>query len=146
MREFSSKSPNQTRKIARICVSFIEKTAVFALVGNLGSGKTTFAKGLAEGFGIKKPATSPTFSLLKSYKLKNKWRGWSLHHFDLYRLKNKSDFLREGFADVFNQPRSIIIIEWPELIKNILPKKRINVVFLIKRNNIRAIKISGIEF
>lgn len=138
-----SKSPTQTKKLARDLAASIQKSTIIALKGDLGSGKTTFVKGLAEFFGIKKAITSPTFALLKHYNLSGVWRGWIFYHFDLYRLKKKEDFLSEGFEDIFKRPRSIVLVEWPEIMGKILPKKRIEVSFAHsgKSSKSRIIKI-----
>lgn len=93
--------------------------------GDLGSGKTTFTKGLAEFFGIKKTITSPTFVIVKEYPIKKAINGIDkLIHIDSYRIE-------EGGAEsldldyYLNQPNSLVVIEWPEKIINLLPEKRI---------------------
>lgn len=144
--KIKSRSPAETLDFGRVCASLIEKTAVFALRGELGAGKTVFVKGLLKELGVKKEVLSPTFTLLKQYSLSGDWKGWTAYHFDLYRLKSAQDFLNEGFGEIFKEPKSIILIEWPERISEILPKKIINISFRhsgdLKKN--RIIKTKGL--
>lgn len=129
VKKIKSRSPAETLNFGQTCAGLVKNTVVFALRGELGAGKTTFVKGAIKELGIKKEAVSPTFTLLKQYSLSGKWKGWSLYHFDLYRLKSAQDFLNEGFGEIFKEPKSIILIEWPERISDILPKERIDVSF-----------------
>lgn len=129
VRKIKSLSPAETLDFGRACARLVKNTAVFALRGELGAGKTTFVKGVIKELGVKKEAVSPTFTLLKQYSLSGNWKGWTLYHFDLYRLKSAQDFLNEGFGEIFKEPKSIILIEWPERISDILPKERIDVSF-----------------
>src|SRR3989344_9142715 len=88
VKKIKSLSPTETLDCGRSCARLVKNTAVFALWGELGAGKTTFTKGVIKELGVKKAAVSPTFSLLKQYSLSGKWKGWTLYHFDLYRLKS----------------------------------------------------------
>lgn len=102
----------------------LKANAVLALSGDLGAGKTTFVQGLALGLGIDEPICSPTFVTLNLYDGKR-----PLYHFDLYRLKDETDFLRQGFEEYFGKG-GITAIEWPERIASILPKDIIRIEFL----------------
>jgi len=93
---------------------------VFALQGDLGSGKTTFVKGFFRGIGIKSRAKSPTFiifrrSVIRGSKFKN------LYHVDAYRLKKSKDLAGLGFKEIISDERNIILIEWPENVKGMIP-------------------------
>ena len=106
------------------------KPIVIELLGDVGTGKTTFTRGFAEGLGIKEPITSPSFTISKSYALPNS--NGRLIHYDFYRLPEPgliSDDLRENLAN----PANIIVIEWGESIANILPAN--HTVIRIKYNN-----------
>ena len=144
-RKIKSHSPAETLDFGRSCARLVKNTTVFALRGELGAGKTTFVKGVIKELGVKKEALSPTFALLKRYNLSGQWKDWTLYHFDLYRLKTAQDFLNEGFGEIFREPKLIILIEWPEIISEILPKKRIDILFshgdFLKN---RSIKIKGL--
>lgn len=95
--------------------------SVLALSGDLGAGKTTFVQGLAEGLGVQDPVQSPTFVLLNIYQNR-------LFHFDLYRLKQPSDFTSLGFEEYF-QSGGICAIEWPDRIQGLLPPQTIFIHF-----------------
>ena len=117
------------------------QAVVLALKGNLGSGKTTFTQGFLRGLGVKKKITSPTFVIFKRYKLRAKSFKF-VYHIDCYRIKKSQELLVLGIKEIFDNPKNIVLIEWPERIKNILPKERINVGFEYgKKENERRIVI-----
>lgn len=95
---------------------------VVALYGNLGTGKTTFVQYFAKNLGIKKKVNSPTFVIMKRYRLKHK-NFKNLFHFDAYRLKNEKELLHLGWKEIILDPGHLVFIEWPENIKKALPKK-----------------------
>jgi tRNA threonylcarbamoyladenosine biosynthesis protein TsaE len=97
---------------------------ILCLNGELGSGKTTFTQGLLKGLGAKGPYTSPTFLILKHYEIKDK----NIYHIDAYRV-NANDILNLGWEEIIADPKNIIIVEWPERIKKILPKQAIKIKF-----------------
>jgi len=110
---------------------------VVALSGNLGSGKTTFTKGIGKGLGVKnsRHINSPTFVLIKEYDGKI-----PLYHLDLYRLDNIKDIENIGIEE-YIYGDGITVIEWSEKIKEILPEKHISVRFNIKGENKREVII-----
>ena len=91
---------------------------VIELIGDVGTGKTTFTRGLALGLGIKEPVTSPSFTISKQYALPNAGR---LIHYDFYRLPDPG-LMSEDLAENLRNPKNIIVIEWGESITNLLPK------------------------
>ena len=112
------------------------ESPVIELIGDVGAGKTTFTRGLAKGLGIKQPITSPSFTISKSYALPNS-QG-HLIHYDFYRLPNPGlmlDDLRENLAN----PDNIIIIEWSNSVKNILPKNHLKLFIKKLDNNFREL-------
>lgn len=130
MKDFFVKNENETRKIATCLAEAImesgqrqKKTMIIGLEGELGSGKTCFTKAFAKGLGIKKRLTSPTFVLMKKYK--------NLYHIDCYRIKNYKDILALDFKEIISNPKNIVIIEWAERIKKILPKDTLWIHFKI---------------
>lgn len=140
--KITSYSLKDTQKIAqnlakKIIKNNLRKQAItIALEGELGAGKTTFVKGFARALGIKSYITSPTFVLLKRYKLPNFAKTSSggqvtgyklLFHIDAYRLKNYSNLLPLGIKNIIAEPTNIILIEWSERVKQILPHKHIKV-------------------
>ena len=133
--KYITKSPKETQKLGHFLFNKIslttEKNAlVIALEGELGAGKTTLTQGLAKILGIKVKVKSPTFTLMKkywlpkSYKLKAKSY---LYHLDCYRLRDHRDLLVLGIKDILNNKENIILIEWPERVKKILPKGHIKI-------------------
>jgi len=133
--KFETTSSSQTKKIAGVLAKEIlasrsnrRGALVFALVGDLGSGKTTFTQGLLAGFGIKKKITSPTFVIMKSYKLQAK--SYKLaYHLDCYRIKKPSELGILGIKEILANPENVVLIEWPERIKKILPKNTVWINF-----------------
>ncbi|MCX6723461.1 MAG: tRNA (adenosine(37)-N6)-threonylcarbamoyltransferase complex ATPase subunit type 1 TsaE [Candidatus Staskawiczbacteria bacterium] len=97
------------------------KSIVLALHGNLGGGKTTFLQGFAKGLGIKEKILSPTYVVMKRYG--------NFYHFDCYRLKDEKDILELGWKAILSNPKNIVVIEWPERIKKVLPKNAIKITF-----------------
>lgn len=101
-----------------------EGALVISLSGDLGAGKTHFAKAVARELGIKSKVNSPTFVIMKRYSLgKNSRFFKNLIHIDAYRLKNEKEILNLGFEELLKNPENIIFIEWAENIKKALPKK-----------------------
>lgn len=93
---------------------------VLALVGDLGAGKTTFAQGFAGALGIKGRITSPTFLIIKSYKLKAiSYK--LLYHIDAYRLHDPKELADLGFEKILKNPQNIVLIEWADKVKKLLP-------------------------
>lgn len=121
MNTTTTRSPSQTKNLAKKIAKSFKGGEVLGLVGNLGSGKTQFTKGLAEYFKIKQTITSPTFVLLKPYKTNDK-KIKHLIHIDCYRLENPQELIDIGLQEYLNNPDCITVIEWAEKVKKILPK------------------------
>jgi len=116
---------------------------IIELYGNLGAGKTIFTKGLAFGIGIREVVNSPTFVIMKIYKIKKKYyKIKNLVHIDAYRINSDEDVVDIGIKEYFNRDDTIIIIEWAENIKKIISKKSIKIKIKIIDKNIRKIKIN----
>ncbi len=112
---------------------------ILALFGDLGSGKTTFLQGVAQGLGIKERILSPTFIISRDYSLAG---GNRFYHFDWYRIDNERQAQSLGIKEIFGG-KDIIAIEWAERAKGLLPKKRIAVYFKYgKKENQRKITIA----
>ena len=95
---------------------------IYALAGDLGVGKTVFTQGFAAGLGIKEPVNSPTFTILQSYEDGR----LPLHHFDVYRIGDVEEMEEIGCEDCF-YGEGVCLIEWAELIREILPKDCIRI-------------------
>ena len=126
-------SASQTKNLGKrmsqkILKSFTSKGAVVIyLKGDLGSGKTTFVQGLAMGLGIKNRILSPTFVLMKKYKIPNTKK--QFYHIDCYRIKKAQDLSALNLEKLFLNSQNIIVIEWAEKIEKILPKNTITFEF-----------------
>lgn len=97
--------------------------SVIELIGDVGTGKTTFTRGLARGLGIKTPVTSPSFTISKSYPLSN---GGHLIHYDFYRLSDPG-LMADDLAENLQNPLNIIVIEWGQSVSNFLPAHKITI-------------------
>lgn len=111
-----SKNEKQTYSIAKKFAKTLTPTNIVLLEGDLGSGKTVFARGIAAGLKIKGSITSPTFTIYNHYSSKKS----ELFHFDLYRIDSLEEALNFGIDEIISS-KSIKIFEWPEIIKPILP-------------------------
>ena len=112
-----------------------------ALTGDLGSGKTTFIKGLAEGLKVASNITSPTFVILKSYNGIIDDCKIEFVHIDAYRAETIEDIKSVGIEDYLDRNDVVVAIEWAEKIKNILPKNTININFKHLDEKSREIKV-----
>jgi len=117
-----SSSLDDTRAFGKDFAKKIKPGSLVAFFGELGAGKTTLIKSIANHFGASQDdVNSPTYVYVQTYETTPK-----IHHFDLYRLKNKNDFISMGFEEYFEE-ESICLIEWPERISSLLPKNTIQV-------------------
>ncbi|MEO8638256.1 MAG: tRNA (adenosine(37)-N6)-threonylcarbamoyltransferase complex ATPase subunit type 1 TsaE [Candidatus Taylorbacteria bacterium] len=137
-------SLEELQEVARSILSGIKPrkrgATVFALSGDLGSGKTAFVKIAGKYFGIKETITSPTFLILKSYKLvANSFK--LLHHIDAYRLEKGEELMRLRFGELLNDPKNIIFIEWSEHVANVVPKYAKQISFLFIDELTRQIEV-----
>ena len=127
-----SRSENETMEIAENLESEKFPGMVICLEGELGSGKTVFAKGFARALGIEDTITSPTFNLVKEYSAGE----MELYHLDVYRLTD--DPKKAGIDDYFNR-QGVALVEWSDTIKDILPENRLEIKFRIIDENTRVI-------
>lgn len=126
------------------------KTAfIVGLQGDLGGGKTCFLQGFAKGLGIKEKITSPTFVIMKKFKINHltvkphayRQAGFShFYHIDCYRIKDPREISGIGFKEIISNPQNIVAIEWVEKIKKILPKDTLILKFDFINRNTRKIK------
>lgn len=138
--EIKTNSPHSTQKVGKKLGQSLEGPQLIALYGNLGSGKTTFIQGLAQGLGIEKRILSPTFVFVRSYPILLDRQDLFFYHIDLYRAQFERDYQHLGLDELF-LGNSIVAIEWAEKIKKILPKARIDISIKSLSENERFIKI-----
>ncbi len=111
---------------------------IIGLRGDLGAGKTTFTQACADLLGISETVTSPTFVILKKYKLAGKFD--FLIHIDAYRLKGGAELNGIGWQEVISNPKNLIMIEWPELVSEVMPANTIYLDFKHVNETTREIK------
>ena len=129
MYNFVSKSENNTIEFAYNLAKYLGKGNIIVLSGDLGSGKTKFTQGILKYFGLENEISSPTFTIVNEYHT-NKT---NLYHFDVYRLSDSDEFYAIGGEEYFNN--GICIIEWGEIIEDILPDDYIKISFSKDNNN-----------
>ncbi len=141
---FNCQSIEETQSLAKKLARKTSPGTVISLIGDLGAGKTTFTKGFARQMGIKDHVTSPTFKLISEYQ----GNEYILNHIDAYRMNGIEDFLNIGGEEYLISKNSITIIEWGDLLNDILPLKTIRVNFerIKSPKESRKIEISGIKF
>lgn len=132
--KFTSHNEYETLELAQNFESEKFPNMVICLNGELGSGKTMFVKGIANALGITESITSPTFTIVKEYDGE-----LPLYHFDVYRLDGNTDGV--GIEDYFNK-NGVVIIEWADTIKNILPEERLDIKFKVVGENKRILVIN----
>lgn len=164
--KYITKSEKQTIALGKKIAKTLKGGEILALSGDLGAGKTTLIKGIAQGLGIKKIITSPTFVLMKVYNVANgKWLmangkqkraiGHKLQaishkpyaisqlvHIDCYRIKSPQEILDIGANEYFGKEDTVVVIEWADKIKKILSKNLININLSLGKNlNERKIEL-----
>lgn len=125
--QYLSHSPEETQQFAReealrLVGEGAGQPIVIALEGELGAGKTTFTQAFAEALGVHEHLKSPTFVLMKHYKITGAPKYHTLYHLDCYRLNSSADLIPLGTRDTIHLPGTIILIEWAERVKDILPR------------------------
>lgn len=143
MKTVITKSFKETQKLGEILAKEIKGGKIICLEGELGSGKTTFAQGFLKGLGVKGPYTSPTFIVLKQYELKARsYELKAVYHIDAYRVSAK-DILNLGWEEIIADKNNIIIIEWADRIKKIIPKNCLWIKFEWAGENERKITLTS---
>lgn len=105
--------------LIRPSLSLSNQSAIITLTGDLGAGKTTLVKQLLRRWGVQDEILSPTFTYVNCYKND---QGQKIYHFDLYRVSNLNQFSELGFDEYLQEPGSLCLIEWPQVIAPILEK------------------------
>lgn len=134
--EITIKSLDTIQEAAKEFINRMGEGKVFAFYGKMGAGKTTFIKALCETLGVKDVITSPTFSLINEYTDR---KGNSIYHFDFYRIKKLEEVYDMGYEDYFYSG-NLCLLEWPELIEEILPENVIKVTIEEQADGTRKLK------
>ena len=161
MKKFVSNNPEELKKIAKdLAVNLMSRSRldigggalVLALIGDLGSGKTTFARTFAEGLGVKEKIKSPTFIIFRKSKIPaspagRENKGWRekgflyFYHFDVYRINSEKEILNLGWEEIISNPENIVLVEWADKIENILPKNCVKINFKHLKGDKREMEI-----
>lgn len=120
-----------TERLGQLLGAAISPPVLIELVSDLGGGKTTFVRGLAAGLKSKDQVSSPTFTLARIYKCAG---GAEIHHFDFYRL-NEPGIIAEQLAESLADTNVVTIVEWSDIVKNVLPEGRLTVELHMTPNN-----------
>ncbi len=144
--KFITKSEGETKKLGERLLKEIIKErkdrrpVVVLLKGELGGGKTTFTQGIASALNIKGRILSPTFIIIRKVPiLKRRFK--FLYHIDCYRIKNVKDLKELNIEEILEAPESLIVIEWPEVIRGLIKEPYWEVVFHFLGRNKREIMI-----
>ena len=139
--KYISNSYEETQKIATDFAKTLKEGDVLCMYGDLGVGKTAFVQGLAKGLEIDEPITSPTFTIVNEYS-----GTLSLYHFDVYRIADSDEMYEIGYEE-YVYGDGVSVIEWPQLIDDILPEKRYDIEIAKdydKGENYRTIEIKEV--
>lgn len=141
MERLISNSENETKLIGKKFAEKLKKGDVVVLTGDLGAGKTKFTEGVLQYFKLDDEISSPTFTIVNEYKNENV----TIYHFDVYRLEDEDEFYAIGGEEYFQ--KGICLIEWGEMIENVLPKNHIKINFTkdLEDENKRNIEIEVIK-
>jgi tRNA threonylcarbamoyladenosine biosynthesis protein TsaE len=122
VKSFETGSEEETIEVGRAIARELPKHAIVLLIGNLGAGKTTLAKGIVSGLGAAEPeeVTSPTFTLIHEYG------GGHVYHVDLYRLDTPQQIATLGLDEIFDR-QAVVLIEWGERFPGLFPADRIEI-------------------
>ncbi len=123
--EMIFKTVEATQDFAKLLGSKMAGGEVVELVGDVGSGKTTFAKGLAVGLGVEDDVQSPSFTISRTYSARD---DLELHHYDFYRLPDPG-IMRYDLAESTEDGRVVTVVEWAETVETVLPKDRTIITF-----------------
>ncbi len=136
-------SPQQTHRFATQFAPQLPPGSILSLTGDLGAGKTTFVQGLAQGLGVFSRITSPTYILLRQYPLPQPLS--FLNHLDLYRLQSTQELDPLDLPSLLHSPHHITAIEWPHLVKPLLPPHTLHLHFDTPSSHTRIITITRHE-
>jgi len=142
MIELISRSVAETHAFAKKLAENAQAGEIYALSGDLGTGKTVFAKGFAKGLGITQDVTSPTFSIVNEYEGR-----LPLYHFDVYRIVDVSEMEETGYEDYF-YGKGVCLVEWAEMIDELMPPETIRVQItkdLSQGEDFRRITVWGLQ-
>lgn len=143
-KEFTVATPTDfSAVIVRLMTQKAPRSGAYCicLTGQLGAGKTTFTQQLAAHLGVTEPVTSPTFGIMKSYDLADHPNYDQLVHIDAYRIEDISEAGPLRLTEIFAEARTLICLEWPEMIAEILPTECVNMTIEIGEGEERRVVV-----
>lgn len=144
--ELITNNSEETKNLGQKMAEEFQDGGIVCLVGELGSGKTTFTQGLLEGLKIPGPYTSPTFVIMKKYEkqesVNSEQENKNIYHIDAYRVSS-DDILNIGWDEIVADKNNVIIIEWADRIRNIIPENAVWIKFEWIDENKRKIKFEA---
>lgn len=135
-RHFQTASEAETQALAANIAGIAPYPTCITLMGDLGAGKTTFARAFIRALAGNVTVQSPTFMLVIPYAYEHQGSPATLQHFDLYRLKDAAELTEIGFDDALQH--SLCLIEWPEIAVNHLPEHRLDIIISHLNENLRG--------
>ena len=128
-------SPEETAALAERIGMALCGGEVIELVSDLGGGKTTFTRGLAKGLRITGTVSSPTFTVSREYEGRLR-----LYHFDFYRL-HEAGIMSEEFSEAVADPEGVVVVEWADVVKDVLPEKHIRITITAVGEDVRELHV-----
>jgi len=135
------KSIQQIDEAAQRALNAIQGKNIVCFYGTMGAGKTTLIRAICKALGVADVVTSPSFALVNEYTARN---GKPIYHFDFYRIKRIDEVYDFGYEEYFYNPEALCLIEWPELIEQILPTQGVvNIQITVNADGSRTLQISA---
>lgn len=139
VRTWRTESTNldETLRLAETVGRKLRGGETIELVSDLGGGKTTFVSGMARGMGSQGEVSSPSFTLTNQYRAGE----LTLHHFDFYRLQEPG-IMRDELAEVLADPKAVVVVEWAQIVKDVLPVQRVTVHIKVTGEQSRSLEFA----
>ncbi|MBW3568707.1 tRNA (adenosine(37)-N6)-threonylcarbamoyltransferase complex ATPase subunit type 1 TsaE [Candidatus Parcubacteria bacterium] len=133
--QVTCRSEFDTRMVGQKLGEILKPRDLVEITGDIGAGKTTFVRGMADGIKSDRPATSPTFNILQTYRGRIK-----LHHMDLFRL-DEPGLIDHQIKEALEEPDAAVVIEWSDIVEYVLPRKRYKIKIVTNPDESRRIII-----
>lgn len=131
------RNERETLSLGKTIGSMLRGGEIIELVGDVGSGKTTFARGIALGLGIDEYVQSPSFTISRQYDGRN---GIELVHYDFYRLKD-AGIMADDLKETTGNKKTVVIVEWSEAVREVLPRDKLRIIITPMANESRKLSL-----
>lgn len=139
--EYETQSEQEMRRLGQNLGASLKGGEVIELIGDIGAGKTTLTKGIAAGMGIDEDVQSPSFTLSRVYDSPS---GVRLAHYDFYRLSDPG-ILADELAEVAGDPKIVTVVEWAEIVNDVLPSSHITINISSPTEDSRLVTVEGVS-